>query len=115
MSSWDLLTFVLFGLQLGQSVGNYLDSWTHIRVAAGSCERVLQLIEEGKTNNALIEKYAELGKDPRQSLDFRKLSSLKGAQARSRFNTVLYPNLLPILQKIDSRQIIKFNNVSFAY
>jgi len=55
MTAGALLTFVLYGMQVGEKSGQIMDNWGMLKTAAGACQRVFQLIDEGMLRKKEIE------------------------------------------------------------
>lgn len=57
LTGGSLLTFILYGLQVGEKSGQLLDNWGCLRAAAGSSARVFELIDAGKKRVRNISVY----------------------------------------------------------
>lgn len=53
MSPGEQITFILFGVQVGEKSGEILDNWSHLRTATGASQRVFRLIDEGQVEQKL--------------------------------------------------------------
>jgi len=48
LTGGDLLTFILYGLQVGEKSGQIMDNWGALKTAAGASQRVFELIDAGE-------------------------------------------------------------------
>lgn len=48
MTGGQLLTFILYGLQVGEKSGQIMDNWGALKMAAGASSRVFDLIDQGE-------------------------------------------------------------------
>lgn len=145
LTAGDLLTFVLFGVQVGQQLGSCLDNVTLISIAAGASESVLDLVRQGQTNTPLYDEFKHLTPYHENINDrdldeyVKQLEQDEVMRQRKQpplhnnnnninptlqnledvpYDNILYcrnPHTIPVLERPDLSQDIVFKNIFFAY